>query len=330
MSGDDLVRLGAAALDTLMPMHLWIDAAGRIAGAGRAMRALAADRPLLGVDFFEAFRVVRPADLTDTVRLGGAEGLPLVIAFRTGRPVSLRGHLVAAGGGRSILNLALGLSDLADLGGADLTAQHFAPTDPTVDMLYLLEAKDLAFAETHRLIARLQGDKSRAEEAAMTDALTGLSNRRALDRVLDRAMANGTPFALCHVDLDYFKAVNDTLGHAAGDAVLKQVAWRLSGIVRGSDTVARIGGDEFILVFEGLVEVDRLRVIAERIVAELEEPVPHEGRICRISASIGITLSTSYDRPDADRMIADADAALYRSKLAGRACHSFHGAEAPG
>ncbi len=326
MSGIGGTRFDGEALDLLMPMHLRIDRRGRISGTGRALRALAGGRSLDGADFFARFEVLRPGKLRLADDLHAAAGAPLVVALLAPRRVQLRGHLVRGADGDALLNLALALSDLPDLGGADLTAQDFAPTDPTVDMLYLLEAKDLAFSETRRLIARLQGDKSRAEEAAMTDALTGLRNRRALDIVLARLIAEGGPFALCHIDLDHFKDINDTLGHAAGDSVLQHVAERLIGIVRASDTVARVGGDEFVLVFPDLVELERLTYIADRIVAGLEEPVSHEGHLCRISASLGITVSTAYERPDPDQMIADADQALYRSKVEGRARHNFHDA----
>lgn len=318
--------LGPGALDALMPMHLALDAHGAIMASGRALRRLAGEAAAPGRDVFDGFRVVRPEGVEDAGTLLAHAGRPLVMrTIVAGREVTLRGHLVADAAGRGLLNLALAVSDLPDLGGADLTAQDFAPTDPTVDMLYLLEAKELAFAETRRLIGRLQGAKSRAEAEALTDALTGLANRRALEMRLAGVVREGRAFALCHVDLDYFKAVNDTLGHAAGDAVLRAAARRLGEIVRTSDTVARTGGDEFVLLFPGLVEIARLREIAGRVVAELERPVAFGGRECRISASIGISLSTAYERPDPDRMIADADAALYASKVAGRARHTFHG-----
>lgn len=325
MTGGADLTLGADGLDLLMPMHLRIDPEGRITGTGRAMRVLAGAADLEGTDFFDRFTVNRPSGIVSADDLHRRAGAPLAVTFSAHRRIHLRGHLVPGLGGEAVLNLALGLGDLPDLGGARLTAQDFAPTDPTVDMLYLLEAKGLAFSETHRLIARLQGDKSRAEEAAMTDALTGLRNRRALDLVLARTIADGLPFALCQVDLDYFKSVNDTHGHAAGDTVLQHVAQRLTGIVRASDTVARVGGDEFVLVFPDLVDEERLGVIAGRIVEGLERPVSHEGHLCRISASIGIALSTAYEHPDPERMIADADEALYRSKIEGRARHNFHG-----
>ncbi len=321
------VRLDRAALDALMPMHLALDGAARIVGRGRAIARLAGPAAAPGRNLMDGFTVLRPEGIETPVALFAAAGRPIVLSVRPGaRAVTLRGHLVGGAEGGGVLNLALALADLPDLGGADLTAQDFAPTDPTVDMLYLQEAKALAFAETHRLIARLQGDKTRAEEAAQTDALTGARNRRALDRILAEAVQGGESFALAHVDLDHFKAVNDTLGHAAGDAVLCAVARRLEAVVRAGDTVARVGGDEFILVFPGMVEIAVLEAVAGRIVDEVEQPVEVAGRSARVSASIGISLSTAYDPPDPARMIADADRALYDSKMAGRARHTFHGA----
>ncbi len=319
------LKLRAAELDALMPMHVAVDSHARIVGAGRALRRITGPRAAVGQDFFDGFRVLRPEGVETAQALFNRAGRALTIAVPlTLRTVTLRGHLVRIGGGAGLLNLALGVSDLPDLGGADLTAADFAPTDPTLDMLYLMEAKELAFAESRRLIRRLQEAKTRAEEAALTDALTGLGNRRALDLILSATIADGQSFALCHVDLDYFKSVNDSLGHAAGDAVLREVAERLSAVVRASDTVARVGGDEFMLLLPGMLEVDRLEEIAARIVGELGRPVPFGERTCRISASIGISLSTDYDPPDANRIIADADAALYASKGAGRSRHMFH------
>jgi diguanylate cyclase (GGDEF)-like protein len=126
------------------------------------------------------------------------------------------------------------------------------------------------------------------------------------------------PFGLMHIDLDYFKAVNDTLGHAAGDHVLRQVAQSLLLETRSGDTVARVGGDEFVILFNGLTEPESLSRIANRVVERLSEPSDFQGEVCRISASIGITISTDYLPPEAEQMLSDADTALYASKNAGR------------
>ncbi|MBJ3763445.1 diguanylate cyclase [Maribius pontilimi] len=316
MSG---VKLGAGALDTLLPMHLRFDDRGIVRHLGPGLARLAGKRKIVGQPVLDAFQWTRPSGIDTLQTLLSVAGQRLRLNFRAGRRVRLRGIVQpmeqGAGG---IIDLALDLSELRDLGGAPLTRRDFSPTDPTVDILYLIEANNAAMAASRRLIDRLQGAKCQAETQAFTDMLTGLSNRRALDRVLDRLVESGEPFSLTHVDLDFFKKVNDTLGHAAGDYVLTVAATRLRDATRQTDTVARVGGDEFVVLFRGLTDPNTLNIIAGRIISSLEQPVNFEGKTCTISASLGTAISTHYSSPDVDRMMADADAALYTAKRAGR------------
>jgi diguanylate cyclase (GGDEF)-like protein len=142
--------------------------------------------------------------------------------------------------------------------------------------------------------------------------------------VLDRMAQSGEGFALVHLDLDYFKQVNDTHGHAAGDHVLQIVARRMLSLVRPSDVIARVGGDEFILVLDGMQARDVLADLSRRLIAKLEEPIEHDGATCRVSASIGATLSCLYETLDIGQMMADADQVLYAAKDAGRGCSRIH------
>jgi diguanylate cyclase (GGDEF)-like protein len=200
----------------------------------------------------------------------------------------------------------------------DLTDSDFAPTDLAMELLYVVEAKTAVMKELRDLNHRLEGAKTAAEEQALTDTLTGLRNRRALDLAMAQVIVRNMPFGLMHMDLDYFKSVNDTLGHAAGDAVLREVGRILRGQTRDADTIARTGGDEFVILLPGLVDATVLWTIAGRIIAQLDQPILHEGRACRVSASIGMTVSTTYPQVHPDRMMADADDALYEAKRAGR------------
>lgn len=317
--GDAAVTLTGAVLDRLMPMHLRLDPAGRIEGAGPTVRRLVGAPGAVGRPFFTLFQVRRPAGIGDIGSLRAAAGERLRLQLAAPPGTVLRGiALPLADGARLIVNLSFGIALAEAVQDHGLTEQDFAPTELAMELLYLLEAKTLVTGELLRLTERLQGARAAAEERALTDTLTGLRNRRAMDAVLAQLIAAGRPFALMHLDLDWFKAVNDTHGHAAGDHVLAEVARVLRGATREGDTIARVGGDEFVAILPGLTDRATLDRIAARIIARLAQPILFEGKECRVSASIGMVLSTAYDRPEPERMLSDADRALYDSKHAGR------------
>jgi len=156
---------------------------------------------------------------------------------------------------------------------------------------------------------------------AWHDALTGLPNRRLLhdrvDQELRRSERTGEPVAMFFIDLDRFKQVNDTLGHAAGDELIVQVAQRLSSTVRAQDTVARLGGDELALLLPGLGERATLQALARRTLEVLTAPYQVGGREIRTSASIGVAVAPDHGR-NYDELLNAADAAMYRAKSLGR------------
>jgi diguanylate cyclase (GGDEF)-like protein len=306
-------------LSRLMPMHVHLSAEGTILGCGPTLAKLLGGTPPVGVCFFSLFAMRRPAAITDMATLAGWIEHPLPVQLRMPPGTTLRGLAVpAASGGGMLVNLSFGSMVEDAVRDHALTDEDFAPTDLAMELLYLVEAKTAVMKELRDLNRRLEGAKTVAEEQALTDTLTGLRDRRALDLAMMKVIVREIPFGLMHMDLDYFKAVNDTLGHAAGDMVLREVARILRAQTRDADTVARIGGDEFVVLLPGLVDAGRLRAIADRIIAQLDQPIPFEDRQCHVSASIGMTVSTAYAQVQPDRMMADTDEALYEAKRAGR------------
>ena len=157
------------------------------------------------------------------------------------------------------------------------------------------------------------------------DVLTGLPNRAFLSDLLDQALAfsreESIPLAVCMLDLDGFKAVNDGYGHASGDLLLVEVAKRLRDIVRGEDVVARLAGDEFVLVLRYVRDVPELRAALNRVLGAISAPYQLRGKTLNVFASIGVTLFPD-DNQDAETLLRHADQAMYVAKQSGR--NRFH------
>ena len=194
-------------------------------------------------------------------------------------------------------------------------------TAETANKRALEQAKSDAEAHNAELVAAT----ARIEHTSLHDALTHLPNRRYLDKFLsERAAAedDSTGIALLHIDLDRFKQINDTLGHAAGDAMLIHAAEVLRSNVREDDFVARIGGDEFVVVSplrNGRRDLTRL---ATRIIEEMRQPMPYMGHECRCGVSVGIAFQRG-SKVDDKRLLINADIALYRAKRRGRNRYEF-------
>jgi diguanylate cyclase (GGDEF)-like protein len=177
-------------------------------------------------------------------------------------------------------------------------------------------------------------ERKRAEQEivrlAHHDALTGLANRNLLhgriDQAIGRAKRHGEGFAILCVDLDRFKAVNDALGHSVGDELLRQLAERLAGCARDLDTVARIGGDEFVVLQTGVNRMDEASALAKRIQQWVGEPYRVAGSHMTIGVSIGIALAPQ-DGTGVDQLLGNADLALYRAKAGGRNAICFFNAD---
>ena len=157
--------------------------------------------------------------------------------------------------------------------------------------------------------------EDRIRHAALHDGLTGLPNRTRLSARLNESVDRS--FGLLLIDMDNFKVVNDTLGHEAGDVLLKTVGERLAASIRGGDFVARLGGDEFAVLLDDVETTDDLAAFAERLFERLNEPIVHRERIIRVGASIGMALAPLHAR-EPNELLRFADMALYEAKRAGR------------
>lgn len=311
-------------LNALCPLHVVVDPTGHIASLGATMGLLRDPADMVGARFLEVFQLLRPRGIETMGDLVNSAGSTLQLRFRAPPATSFKAILATLPDrSGAVVNFSFGISIVDAVREYHLTSKDFAPTDLAVEMLYLAEAKSTALDASRKLNSRLEGAKIAAQEQAFTDTLTGVKNRRALEHVLARQIMSGRPFALMHMDLDRFKQVNDTFGHAAGDFVLQQVARVMVEEIRREDTVARVGGDEFVLIFDGLREDRDLEDLSERLIRRLSRPILFEGNRCEISASLGTTLSENYPQPIAAQMLADADQALYISKNNGRGCYSF-------
>jgi diguanylate cyclase (GGDEF)-like protein len=162
--------------------------------------------------------------------------------------------------------------------------------------------------------------EERLERQALHDELTTLPNRRLLrDRIshaLARAERDGCLVAVIFLDLDRFKLINDSWGHAEGDKILVSIAERLRSIVRSSDTVARFGGDEFVVVREGIGSSEDVAGYIARLTAEVQRPISLGANDIIVNASLGVALGGAGDTPEA--LLRDADAAMYNAKAHGR------------
>ncbi len=313
-----------AVLDRFMPMHLLVGRDGVVERAGPTLSRVFPGQALMGAEFGDLFELRSSggaATLADIMARGGRR---LRMVPRVGAPggvrIGVRGLAMALPeSGQVLVNLTFGIDIVAAVRTYGLTVADFAPTDLAMELLYLAEANRAVTGELRGLNLRLDGARLAAEEEALTDPLTGLKNRRAADAILARLCEAEVRFGVLHMDLDFFKAVNDTLGHAAGDHVLAEVARVLQRQIRAEDCAARVGGDEFVVILVGRTDPAQLRAVAERIIAGVSEPIAYDGQLARVSASVGIARSMVRDARSPAQLLADADAALYLAKRSGRA-----------
>lgn len=262
-----------------------------------------------------------------------AAGLQTLTAYlRTGEKIAPE-HRAALGDiGR--LQSVMSLSDM--LGGYLLWREHVKAAVVAAAEEHSLGQPDVSFvlqsvdahvdaslrrlavsfdAERCRLLDSLNEERERLRHMVLHDALTGLGNRSRLWQDLRAAVEAGGPAGLLYADLDGFKAVNDRLGHEAGDEVVVEVARRMRSCLRESDRLCRVGGDEFVAVLTGPVTEADCRAAASRMAAALSSPVTTSRGQARVGVSVGG--ATVNETADADVQMARADQAMYRAKATG-------------
>jgi diguanylate cyclase (GGDEF)-like protein len=193
-----------------------------------------------------------------------------------------------------------------------------ATTPPGREMMNQSGALLAAALDRGAMVAALREQEESLRSAALHDHLTGLPNRVLLGDRLEQAGLRasrqpGYRFAVLLLDLDGFKAVNDSLGHAAGDQLLIEVAHRLTRLLRKSDTAARLGGDEFVVLLDGITTEDGHQVVSDAITETLTQPFAIDGAQVSVGLSIGVALSTDGS-VDPGHLLREADAAMYRAK----------------
>jgi diguanylate cyclase (GGDEF)-like protein len=218
----------------------------------------------------------------------------------------------------------------SELGGDTLGVMVGAAAMLLLSMTLLTSIMDARTqSRTNKLAASLQVANQQLKHIAFRDPLTGLANRLVFEDQLDsavlRAQEGNRRLAILFIDLDGFKPINDSFGHAVGDEVLKQVGQRLSQVARQGDVVARVGGDEFLMLLENHPDRATAATVAMRVRDALSQVFEVDGRGMHLSCSIGIVVHPDHG-PRA-RLIANADAAMYAAKRAGGSVHCFYEAE---
>jgi diguanylate cyclase (GGDEF)-like protein len=307
-------------------MHLrWDCAALWRAGVDGRARCTAAWR-VDGAPALEHFvRISRTLEYrADEGSLGRAWGQ--CTAVRVDRLQDVNDFTRDAFAGRAGLSVGLVVPPAA--AGA-MTALEFYCRDPRAADDNALESLNVIAMQIAQYEQRMHAEQQ-LRHVASHDALTGLQNRSSLERELSRAIKRSNRhrmrFAVMFIDLDRFKQINDTLGHGVGDRMIRVCGERLQALLREDDTVARFGGDEFVLLLENLSSPSDAAVLAKKALACFDEPFLTDGHELHISASIGVSVYPE-DGGDAETLVKNADTAMYRAKERGRGSYCFYTAQ---
>ena len=310
------------------PFAFVVDESRRIIAAGELLRRICPEveaQPLVD-ECFSASNYDLGRELS---QLAAESGQLLILnRIRQGVVPPLRGQWMSISEHSLMFIGWPWVTSFGQLGAMGIKLSEIPPHNPLAEMLMLLQTNRSAMDDAHELAQALRQRRQELEEVnkelahrAFHDALTGLPNRLMLrDRLsqaIVRAQRNGTVLAVLFIDLDRFKAINDTLGHRIGDGVLHSVARRIESQLRKSDTVAREGGDEFLVLLEEVGSAQNAARVAAKLLHSLGQPHDIEGHSLHCSGSIGVAMYPD-DGQSADELIKHADAAMFDSKGEGR------------
>ncbi|MFP5335032.1 MAG: EAL domain-containing protein [Actinomycetes bacterium] len=318
--------LDAKALDVAFPFHLVLDEDLCIRQVGTSLRRLC-PTVRVGGSLDASFELVTPKVPATFAGLRSQPRAVFQLRHRANQAVRLRGQVLHSESEGVLFFIGSPwVTDTASFAALGLSLNDFAVSDPVVDFVLLLQSQAASLTEAATLAGQLHDKTQELTHLAYHDLLTGLPNRmQFLDR-LEKAIAERPPGAsnlmVLMLDLDGFKAVNDSLGHSAGDELLKVVAQRLRRTARSRDTLARLGGDEFAVLVEWPASSDDARQavgIASRALEALRAPVrlpSHSDVVVQVTASIGIAVYAGHET--AEELLRDADLAMYDAKSSGK------------
>lgn len=315
--------ISSEIIGCLVPFHILVDSHGVVRAAGPAMLKLVGAEKLINHPVFEVLRFVKPRRLDPAKNLQDGLGKRLSVDFQSidksldSKAFGMALPINYAGAPHVFIALTPSVNARAFVEKHGLKISDFGPADGSADLLPLLAMQEDMLEDSKIKSSRLAVARDAAERLANHDALTGLPNRRALMDGLSRALAR-CHVSLLHLDLDRFKEINDTYGHAAGDAALKHTAASIKDVLGQETLCARLGGDEFVGVVEGAKSEDDLDALARKLVDRISESFTYEGNTLKIGASVGIATALPSDQLSANVILHHADIALYEAKRFGQ------------
>ncbi len=317
------LTLSSKDLGRILPFHILVGQDGVVTSVGPTLMKIADVDRLLERPLFDGVRFLKPRRLDPQKALRDGLGVRLSAEIKG---VSGKGKLgmfgmafeiFHAGTPQILIALTPGVNARTFVERHGLKIADFGPADGCAETLTLLAMQQDMLEDGKRQSAKLRAARDSAEHLANHDVLTELPNRRALMRELTEALPR-EPIAILHVDLDKFKEINDTQGHAAGDAALRHAGAALRYVLGDTALCARLGGDEFVGMVCGAPDTEALKTLADRVIQHISHPFRFNGEDLSVGVSLGLATAAPEDRMSADEILHQADLALYEVKRTGR------------